>query len=428
MNNILEEITYSDGRMDDVVKSLYTPAKLKLRARTYEGINKNLSKRRGATTSNTFSIPNAFMAVEVPSGNEGGSGYTVIASDDLKEIKLGDNVKKLKINRGQAEGITNKAITSPAVEEQQVDEVAIPEQEVTSEVQEMPEVVVEPVVHEAIEPTPVEEEVVNEVETPVEPAPVVSEIPVVPTTQMDPLDAAREKVLNTQNIAPVAEEEDAADQVEETDVFKDLEKVTNEYAKVDEEFKKSAEALENAQKDLETSINDYERIEDNIEKTNAKIEERKEAIDSAKKEKEDIENQIKEIEEKTKAKIRLVNSAKEQRLREKRAKEQETSKVQSENKLYQEKIEESTRKASDLEKRDKELEQKENEALDAKREAQDRYNSKLAVFEAITLPEGISLENDMEEVSSISKFPTFINSEDNYYNDEEVPYTYKKVA
>ena len=61
MNNILEEITYSDGRMDDVVKSLYTPAKLKLRARTYEGINKNLSKRRGTTTSNMFSIPNAFV-------------------------------------------------------------------------------------------------------------------------------------------------------------------------------------------------------------------------------------------------------------------------------------------------------------------------------------------------------------------------------
>ena len=181
-------------------------------------------------------------------------------------------------------------------------------------------------------------------------------------------------------------------------------------------------------KDLETSISDYERIEDNIERTNAKIQERNEAIDSAKKEKEDIENQIKEIEEKTRAKIRLVNSAKEQRLREKRAKEEETSKVQNENKLYQEKIEESTRKATDLEKRDKELEQQENEALDAKREAQDRYNSKLAVFEAITLPEGINLENDMEEVASISKFPTFIDSENNYYNDMEQGYAYKKVA
>lgn len=426
MNNILEEITYSDGRMDDVVKSLYTPAKLKLRARTYEGINKNLSKRRGATTSNAFSIPNAFMAVEVPSGNEGGSGYTVIASDNLEEIKTSEiQSKKLKINAGQASGITSKAISAPIEEKEQPQVEETPVTEVSVEEVEAP-AIPEPETHEV--PNVV---VTNEAEQQEAVQVNEPEVAVIQTPTVDPLDVAREKVLNTPPVTPIISEDenkDVAEQVEETDVFKDLEKVTDEYTKVDEEFKKSAEALENAQKDLETSISDYERIEDNIERTNAKIQERNEAIDSAKKEKEDIENQIKEIEEKTRAKIRLVNSAKEQRLREKRAKEEETSKVQNENKLYQEKIEESTRKATDLEKRDKELEQQENEALDAKREAQDRYNSKLAVFEAITLPEGINLENDMEEVASISKFPTFIDSENNYYNDMEQGYAYKKVA
>ena len=417
MNNILEEITYSDGRMDDVVKSLYTPAKLKLRARTYEGINRNLSKRRRTTTSNAFSIPNAFMAVEVPSGNEGGSGYTVIASNNLEEIKASEiQSKKLKINAGQASGITSKAINVPIEEKEQPQVEETPVTEVSVEEVEAP-VIAESETHEV--PNVV---VTNEVEP---------EVAVIQTPTVDPLDVAREKVLNTPPVTPIISEDenkDVAEQVEETDVFKDLEKVTNEYAKVDEEFKKSAQALEEAQKNLETSITDFEKIEDNIERTNTKIRERNESIDSAMKEKEDIENQIKEIEEKTRAKIRLVNSAKEQRLREKRAKEEETSKILSENKSYQEKIEESTKKANELEQQDKELEQKENEALDAKREAQDRYNSKLAVFEAITLPEGINLENDMEEVASISKFPTFIDSENNYYNDVEQGYAYKKVA
>lgn len=417
MNNILEEITYSDGRMDDVVKSLYTPAKLKLRARTYEGINRNLSKRRRTTTSNAFSIPNAFMAVEVPSGNEGGSGYTVIASDNLEEIKASEiQSKKLKINAGQASGITSKAISVPIEEKEQPQVEETPVTEVSVEEVEAP-VIAESETHEV--PNVV---VTNEVEP---------EVAVIQTPTVDPLDVAREKVLNTPPVTPIISEDenkDVAEQVEETDVFKDLEKVTDEYTKVDEEFKKSAQALEEAQKNLETSITDFEKIEDNIERTNTKIRERNESIDSAMKEKEDIENQIKEIEEKTRAKIRLVNSAKEQRLREKRAKEEETSKILSENKSYQEKIEESTKKANELEQQDKELEQKENEALDAKREAQDRYNSKLAVFEAITLPEGINLENDMEEVASISKFPTFIDSENNYYNDVEQGYAYKKVA
>ena len=417
MNNILEEITYSDGRMDDVVKSLYTPAKLKLRARTYEGINRNLSKRRRTTTSNAFSIPNAFMAVEVPSGNEGGSGYTVIASNNLEEIKASEiQSKKLKINAGQASGITSKAINVPIEEKEQPQVEETPVTEVSVEEVEAP-VIAESETHEV--PNVV---VTNEVEP---------EVAVIQTPTVDPLDVAREKVLNTPPVTPIISEDenkDVAEQVEETDVFKDLEKVTDEYTKVDEEFKKSAQALEEAQKNLETSITDFEKIEDNIERTNTKIRERNESIDSAMKEKEDIENQIKEIEEKTRAKIRLVNSAKEQRLREKRAKEEETSKILSENKSYQEKIEESTKKANELEQQDKELEQKENEALDAKREAQDRYNSKLAVFEAITLPEGINLENDMEEVASISKFPTFIDSENNYYNDMEQGYAYKKVA
>lgn len=426
MNNILEEITYSDGRMDDVVKSLYTPAKLKLRARTYEGINRNLSKRRGATTSNAFSIPNAFMAVEVPSGNEGGSGYTVIASDNLEEIKASEiQSKKLKINAGQASGITSKAISVPIEEKEQHQVEETPVTEVSVKEVETP-VIAESETHEV--PNVV---VTNEVE-PQEAVQVSEpEVAVTQTPTVDPLDVAREKVLNTPPVTPIVPEDankDVAEEVEETDVFKDLEKVTNEYAKVDEEFKKSAQALEEAQKNLETSITDFEKIEDNIERTNTKIRERNESIDSAMKEKEDIENQIKEIEEKTRAKIRLVNSAKEQRLREKRAKEEETSKILSENKSYQEKIEESTKKANELEQQDKELEQKENEALDAKREAQDRYNSKLAVFEAITLPEGINLENDMEEVASISKFPTFIDSENNYYNDMEQGYSYKKVA
>ena len=422
MNNILEEITYSDGRMDDVVKSLYTPAKLKLRARTYEGINKNLRKRRGTTTSTAFSIPSAFMAVEVPNGNEGGSGYNVISSDNLEEIKdSGNRSKKLKINKGQAKGIISKAINTPLKENEQPEiSVESPDLEVSVE-QVQPPVVSESETYEvpSVEPIKtIEQQEVNEPEV------VVDQVPVI-----DPLDIAREKVLNTSPvIANVIEEEkkDVAEQAEEADVFKDLEKVTGEYTRIDEEFKKSAKALEDAQKELETSINDFEKLEDNIERTNTKIRERNEAIDSAWKEKKDIEDQIKEIEEKTRAKIRLVNSAKEQKLREKRAKEQERSKILNENKSYQEKIEKGTKKVTELEQQDKELEQRENEAIDAKREAQDRYNSKLAVFEAITLPAGINLENDMEEVASISKLPTMIDDE--YTDYKEDAYTYKKVA
>lgn len=422
MNNILEEITYSDGRMDNVVKSLYTPAKLKLRARTYEGINKNLSRRRGTTTNSEFSIPDAFMAVEVPSSNEGGSGYTVISSDNLEEIRdLGSRSKKLKINAGQAKGITSKAINTPLVNQKESEiSVENPNLEVSVE-QVQPPVVSESETYEVSNVEPIKTVENQEIK---EPEVAVTQIPIV-----DPLDVAREKVLNRPSITANTIEEDKkdiAEQAEEIDVFKDLEKVTGEYTRIDEEFKKSAKALEDAQKELETSKNDFEKIEDNIEKTNTKIRERNEAIDSAWKEKEDIEEQIKEIEEKTKAKIRLVNSAKEQKLREKRAKEQERSKILTENKSYQEKIEKSTKKVTELEQQDKELEQKENEAIDAKREAQDRYNSKLAVFEAITLPEGINLENDMEEVASITKFPTMIN--DGYTNDNEDAYTYKKVA
>jgi len=414
MNNILEEITYCDGKMGDVAKVLYTPAKLKLRARTYDGINENLSKRRGPVMeSATFSIPSAFMAVEVPSGDEEGNGYSVIQPEDLESATIEDQ-KKLKINNSQLEGIMAHAPFNQEVEETEVSE------DVQEEVYESDDAVNEV---EISEPTTEDEEVKEEIEE----QPVIEEEevsnyeePVIEQPTVDPLDAAREKVLNSQIAPEVTNEDkqpDAVEEAEERDVFKDLERITGEYAQVDEEFKKSAQALEEAQKTLEESKNSFGKIEENIERTTAKIQERNESIDSAIKEKEEIEAQIREIEEKTKLKIRLVADAKDKRLREKYAKEEETSKVLNENQDYQDKIRQRSEEASQLEQRDRELLQQENDALDAKREAQDRYNSKLAVFEAITLPDGIDL--DMEEVAAIGEFPVM---------EEEKGKSYKKVA
>lgn len=417
MNNILDEITYSDGRMDDVVKSLYTPAKLKLRARTYEGINKNLGKRRGVVSNASFRIPNAFMPVDLPSG-DGGNGYSVINQVNLDNVKV-EGQKKLKVSQSQVNGF----IKSSATLTESVDMVPTPpfmdvpvkDENVSSEAvldvkplengstlnvqasqQPIADVSIsEPLINEPVTGASSVSPVENKEEIVKENMPVVNnqvenksqEVSNV-TTAVDPLDVAREKVLST----PVEKEtptSDIVDRVEETDVFKDLEKATNEYTRVEEEFKKSSVALQNAQKDLEVSINSYEKIEDSLKKASAKIEERNASIDTAIKEKEDIEKQIREIEIKTKEKIRLVNLAKEQRLKEKRDNEKQTSELMSENRVYQEKIDAKNKEVTALELEDEKLKQRETDVIDAKRKAQESYNSKLAVFEAITLPDGI---------------------------------------
>lgn len=422
MNNILEEITYSDGRMDSVVKSLDTPAKLKLRARTYEGINKNLSKRRGSVSKETFSIPNAFMAVEVPSST-GGSQYTIT----VPELNVrGGGCKKLRLNPSQINGMRKYVAANSPVVEKSVNDVSFGNQEnvknetiaVSTQNVVVPAETQVDVKMPEVQETIVQTEVVSQPEV----SPVQNEQN---TFVVDPLDAAREKVLNAQ---PAVTEEvnlnRGVEQVENTDVFKDLEKVTNEYAKIDEEYKKSAQALVEAQESLKKSKNDFEKIENNIKDTNAKIQERHGAIDSAKKETEEIEQQIRVIEEETKEKIRLVASAKEQKLREKHVKEQETSEVLSENQNYQNRINAKREEENALEQQYEKLGIQENEALDAKRKAQDRYNSKLEVFKAITLPEGINLEQPIEKVASVYNFPVSSELEET----EERGYSYTKAA
>lgn len=421
MNNILEEITYSDGRMDSVVKSLYTPAKLKLRARTYEGINRNLNRRRGVVKNATFNIPSSFMAVEVPTGNEGGSYYAVTDSNDLGETKFLKKPNKININPGQKRGIASKAVISKNMdveENKSMEENSEPVNNIA-----IPEV---PKVEEVVSVSTNNE--VNEANTTVAVNEPVPEIPVPQVPAIDPLDAAREKVLSTQtSLSAESEIKDKVEQAEERDVFKDLEKATNEYSIINEEYRKSEQALEEAQKDLENSKNRYGEIETRIEEAENKIRERNEIINSTGKETAEIEEQIKKIEEQIKAKIKLVNLAKEKRLREKRAKEEEASVIINQNKSYQEKIDEKSEKILKLEQQEKELEEKESAALDAKKAAQDRYNSKLSILNAITLPEGIEVKDDMEEVDSITNISQFVNSD--YPNDvEEEAYTYKKVA
>lgn len=385
MNNILEEITYSDGRMDDVVKSLYTPAKLKLRARTYDGINKSLSKRRGVVSNSSFKIPNAFMPTASSStGNE--SGYSVTDSIGLDNASVRGQ-KRLKISQSQIEGLSIFRLTN----KEQGKDNEKPQQQV--------------VLPETIEK---KKEDINTV------------VPSIP----DPLDVAREKVLNVpdvqdkvgvdQNVQQVTINNDGVDavsEVEETDVFKQLEKETGEYAKIDEEYKKSTALLEDSENALASSKSDYENIEDHIKKTNEKIDERSASIDSSIKEKEEIERQIKEIEVKTREKIRLINFAKEQRLREKKNNEEKIEQIKTENKAYQEKIAKKNEEVSALEAKEQDLKKQADALIDAKREAQERYNKKLAIFDAITLPEGIESE--------------YISSQDTNVGDGD--YSYKKV-
>lgn len=396
MDSILNEITYSDGRMDmQRAEFIDTPAKLKLRANTFQGINRSLRARHGAPSTQSFRIPGAYMAMDVAGGtgeNGGNSGFTVIESD-LKDRQVAGSptTKRLKINAGQKSLFVSK--TAQSLMSQDVPEMATP--------------VVENVV-----PTVEPQQPVASVETEQSPvqtpgAEVPQEVKTAPSVD-DAIDAAREKVLNNPTPAPDATVANVTAEAEQMDSFTRLQQATSEYEKMNEEIKQADERLEAGRKDLQGLQDKYSEIGKSLENQELEIHEKMEAIGEHERETAKIQENIEALNRKIEDKLRYVETLKKKRAEEKAKKEEEARKLSSEKEEYQRKIDDRQMKVDELFEKSKTLEEKEREALKAREEAQKILEQKNTLYEAITLPEIEGMEDDYEEeatqVSEISDF------------------------
>jgi len=410
--SILNEITYSDGRMDmQQTEFVDTPAKLKLRANTFAGINRSLNARRNPAkrvNEFNFNIPNAYMAMDIPNGdNAGGNGFTIVEGNlSAQQLHESSTRKRLKVKPMQRDlfvakssSVTaNATVNQPApVAEQPVMErpVVAPQAEVVSEV--TPEAVA-PVVAET---------------APVVEQPVVQE-EVKPATSIDDqIDAAREKVLHS----------DLVQQAENMDSFAKLQMATEEYGKMNEDTRVAEEQLASKQEELEGLKKQYSGMEENLESKETELHERMEVIGKHERDTAQINEEIDSLNKKIEEKLRYVQELKKKKAEEMKKKEAEAAKVSQEAEEYQRKIDERQNKVNELAERSKALEEQEKVALEAREQAQRTLEEKKALFEAITLPEleGTEIEETQEEVadvdSNIVDFP--VVNEENVETDYE---------
>ncbi len=429
MDSVLNEITYSDGRMDmQRAEFIDTPAKLKLRANTYQGINRSLRARRNPVSSTSgFQIPRAYMAMDTtPAGStsggvSGSSDFTIIEGN-LQNQQFTDHptIKRLRINAGQKALFMEKAtaalsggqVVGTGAENVPVSEnapgVEAPTVAETPITPDIPVAPVEPVV--STPPVAPVEAVTPEVPVSVDATPV----PEQPAPSVDDaIDAAREKVLAS------TAENNAVQQAENMDSFAKLQQATKEYEQMNEEIKQADARLEAGRKDLQGLQDKYSEIGKSLESQELEIHEKMEVIGEHERETAKIQENIEALNRKIEDKLRYVEVLKKKRADEKRKKEEEAEKILAEREEVQRKIDDRQMKVDELFEKSKTLEEKEREALREREEAQRVLEEKNTLYEAITLPEIEGMEDAYEEEVNVVE-PSIEETEMAIGNDAEM--------
>lgn len=416
MNDILNNLTYSEDRVNGSFKITNTPSKLKLRARTYEGLSNNINKRR---KSSFFSIPDAFMAQDVymsplqqqPAVQQPQSVYTAPQNNGYtktQEIKRATAVaapKKLKTNIDQIRALEalNKNTTSSYIEISNESVNRTPVMPTSSNYNVSPattSTTTSPVTFNTTTNNVENKNFNTELTSPIfeasAPYQNINQNVINQNLIQDTkIEAAREKVFSVKSENINSEVTNAI----ETDEFAKLEKMTDEYNVINEEYNKSKKILEDKQQESENTKNELNTAEKDLSKINEKINSHIASIDSAKKDISALQEEMKSVTEKINKKMDLIKAAKEKKLKEKLSVEEEASKLMEEIKNDNKKIDEikQTIKEKDEEKQSLALE--ENKVLKQKTELQNEYEQKLEILKAMTLPAEIVKYVEGEESS-----------------------------
>ncbi len=404
MNNILNEITYSDERFS-MEKTILedNPAKLKLRSRTYDGIQRNLQKRKTPEINREFSIPNAYMAMEVPTGTEGsgnggfqvlpnttleGKQANVIDTSKLKRLKVAEGQKDILKSKGNSASVEASQASVPTpttVVQEQVQQPAIP----TPEVNSVPPVAPTPTV------TPQEQQTVV---TP-QPAPAAPVAPM-PTPDLSSVAPATTEVVA--NPQPQEAVPDEADVFAQSEAFKKYQETTQGYIKMNEEIQGAKDQLEKEKKVLQDKQTECENIASEIKEKENTIEGQVAAIGEHETETAALRDKIAELEEKIKERSKEVQTAIDKLSLKKDEIVKQTSQVSEEQQVYQKKIEERKGKIIELDEKIKEYKEKEAKALEERNKTQSEYEQKLKQFESSEIPEEIQKQaNEVMESQEV---------------------------
>lgn len=373
MSNILNDLTYSEDKINGQFKITNTPSKLKLRARTYEGLNKNISKRR-STSHDTFVIPEAFMPqnvyvqqpqVQMPYQVLDNS-YT--KTSDIKKAAEVASPKKLKTSREQINALLNLHVSVNNEPSGYNVTDAVPQ---TTGV-EMNNYSVSSIENNSVNDNQIYAN---------------SSININYNNDAK-LEDAREKVF-AKNLEV---SDNNVDKAIEADEFSKLDKITKEYNVINDEYNKSKKILEEKQQENENRKNELTKAENDLSTVSSKINDHKEVIDAAKKDISMIREEMREVTEKINHKIELIKVAKERRLKEKLSIEEEASKLMDEIKTSDNKLTEIKETIALKDQEKEQLAIEEDKLLKEKMEIQNEYDKKLEILKAMTLPAEIEDE------------------------------------
>lgn len=454
MNNILNEITYMDGRIEDGSSAVFvdTPAKLKLRAETNMSIRRSLKARRGPSIkSSTFTIPRARMAM--PNASDGANGGVVAVSSDYKKTELEGTIsnigkpKKLKLSGIQFGAIsanTNKVEKVDAVKMESAPQVDVPVVDTKPVIdvapvdmpntQTMPKVEVKPVVSE-VTPKAVEEPIVPLIKpvTPIAPSvevkPVVQNMPV---DTKDPIDEVRQKAYEQPKpeAAPVVEK--APDEIND---IKKLQEVTDQYKQLVADVNAQQGKLNEAEETAKKYQEELRNVENETEKQKEQLASHREAYNTAEKDIQGINAEIEEIRKKISAKIVKIDDARRKKEFEKKKLEEDARKKEEEAKAYQGQIVEQNKTLNDVKNKVDELQKQETEILNKRMKLQQKKDSLLEIYNAMELPQEfeneVAIDNE-EEVKADEKVVSIedliARQEGKTAEEDAVVYTKKMVA
>lgn len=362
--SILSDITYGKDFNGQSARAISTPAKLKLRGNTFNGI-KSLQARNSLGKSVDFAIPNAYMAMD-STGSEGGSGISV-NHGSISEFPLEytSAPKKLKVKESQMNFDVNNVSN--------------------------------------------ENEFYNNYQNggfDVSPAPAVDHSPVMMNNVMD---STRDRIFTTAI--------DHVQHAENMDSFAKLRQATAEYGKVNDGLKAITDQVETKKRDLDDLKHTLSEIGDGITREQRSVQEVMEAIGVHERETAEIQSRIGELNRKFDEKILQIDEMRRQREAEKRKKEEEDARCSKEQDECRKDIEDGKIQIEELVTKREELEKKAQEALETREQTQKIFEEKQNLYNAISLPtlvregradiaENMVAPSVVTPSSSVVSFPT----------------------
>ena len=414
MNNVLNEFTYCDARVENGSRMALadTPARLKVRKNTFQGIYRSIDRRRKPTERkmnfnafpNAFAIPAAAMPTMTSDDEDGtvtgGSHFTIIdGGKDPHVLRSPIDAKKLRILPAQKQAVATNgkkaSVYRPFQEEAktEISEEVVPTVTVQASQEPLQQVEVQ-----AVAPS------VSEVIPQVEEKQAIS---------LDDIDKVRQKAYTqTQEMEQPVAEATMNRPVEEPEVelteFARLQKATKEYTDVVNAFEEAKERLNEQQDRLATTKKELAGIEEDIVRGKNQIIGQQESIANAQKDAKAIEKEIQETRQNLVRLEAKINRKKEETLLKKRNTEKKEQEVIKEISNVGAKIGEGKGRLESIAEEQQRLSQKETEELKKLAEQRAQLGSLKEIINAITLPEGLSLDESKQN-DSISSLDDYKN-------------------